>query len=87
MREENAYLNVLAVEVQIAISGGISVRIPQKVDDVAFNFGISMSWFFSLEIPMSWDIELLWNSDPYASDIATSSKYSVTVGCFLFCIY
>ena len=29
--------------------------------------GISMSWLFSLRIPMSWDIEFLRNSDPYAS--------------------
>ena len=28
--------------------------------------GISMSWFFSFGILMSWDVEFLQNSDPYA---------------------
>ena len=36
MQEENVYLKVLAVEEQIGISGGIIVRIPQKLDVVAF---------------------------------------------------
>ena len=36
MQEKNVYLKVLAVEEQIAISGGIMVRIPQKLDVVAF---------------------------------------------------
>ena len=58
---ENVYLNVLAFEEQIAISGGTMVRIPQQLC-----LGILMSWFFSLGISMSWDIEFLWNSDPYA---------------------
>ena len=36
MQKEKIYLNFLAVEEQIAISGGIMVRILQKLDVVAF---------------------------------------------------
>ena len=51
-----------------------------------FNFGILMSRFFSLGIPMSWDIKFLQNSNPYAPDIATSSISPATVGC-LFSVF
>ena len=36
MQEENVYLKFLAVEEQIAKSGGMMVRITQKLDVVAF---------------------------------------------------
>ena len=78
MQQKNVYLKSLTADEQIAISGGIMVRIPQKLD---------VAWFFSLGIPISWDIEFLQSSHPYAPDIITPSRFSTTVGYFLFCIY
>ena len=46
------------------------------------SLGILMSWFFSLGIPMWWDIDFLQNFNLYAPDITTPSRFFSTVGCF-----
>ena len=71
MQKENVYLKFLAIQEQIAKSGGMMVRITQKLDVVESRCHGTSS-FFGILIPMP---------------VISQSRFSTTVGCFLICIY
>ena len=73
----NIYLKFLAVEEQIAISGGIMVRIPQYLDVVTF----SSRNIDVLESRCRGTSSFCGILSLMPPEITTSSRFSTTVGC------